>query len=245
MSTTINRNFKCKDEELPVVSTFVAYSLKRDLADFSAFSPMFTTDYATTLETQIATISELLEPASETLAKSLITQHYTATISGLTKPIAAVSGYLNLAKGKLKITDAAFGLSAVRKSIDNNDVEGVVSNLRIVINNITTYKAPLTEKGLTDEFIKGLNDAALSLAADRQQHMEITSNRRQIVQNNISVFNAVWTQTAEILKIGKVLYKGTNPAKLADYTYAQLLKKVRQVSKGTPKDTNVTTPTTN
>ena len=75
--------------------------------------------------------------------------------------------------------------------------------------------------------------------------MEITSNRRQIVQNNISVFNAVWTQTAEILKIGKVLYQGTNPAKLADYTYAQLLKKVRQVSKGTPKDTNVTTPTTN
>jgi len=42
-----------------------------------------------------------------------------------------------------------------------------------------------------------------------------------------------------------VLYKGTNPAKLADYTYAQLLKKVRQVSKGTPKDTNVTTTTTN
>lgn len=245
MSTTNNRDFTCKDEELPVVARFVAFSLNRDNADFSAFSPMFTQDYVTNFETQITTTSELLEPASETLVKSQITQHYTATIKGLTKPIAAVSGYLKLANASLKITDAAFGLTAVRKSIDNNDVEGVISNLRIVINNINTYKAVLAEKGLTDEFITGLNDAAKSIADDRQQQMEITSNRRQIVQNNISTFNAVWAQTAEILKIGKVLYQGTNPAKLADYTYAQLLKKVRQVSKGTPKDTNVTTTTIN
>lgn len=244
MNVTNNRNFNCKDEELPVVASFAAYGIKRDLADFSAFSPLFTAGYVTDFETQIASISELLEPASETLAKSQITQHYTATIKGLIKPMDVVSGYLKLAKADLKITDATFGLTAVRKAIDKNDVEGVVDTIHVVLSNIAAYKAPLAAKGLTDEFIEGLKGASLSLAADRQQQMEMTSNRRSIVQNNISVFNAVWEQTSEILKIGKVLYKGTDPAKLADYTYAQLLNKVRQVSKGTPKDTNVTDTTT-
>lgn len=243
MNVTNNRNFNCKDEELPIVAKFVAFSLKRDLADFAAFSPKFSPGYVADFEMKITTVSDLLEPQSETLAKSLITQRYSATINGLTNPLARVSGYLKLADASLKISDAGFGLSAVRKCIDKNDVEGVISTLHVVLENINTYRAPLAAQGLTDEFIRSLNDVSQSLAADKQQQYEITSNRRSIVQNNISVFNAVWEQTSEILKIGKVLYKGTNPAKLADYTYAQLLNKVRQVSKGTPKDTNVTNTT--
>ena len=36
------RNFNCKDEELPVISRFVAFSVKRDLDDFLAYSPNLT-----------------------------------------------------------------------------------------------------------------------------------------------------------------------------------------------------------
>jgi len=35
------RNYNCKDEELPVICRFAAFSLKRDIADFTAFSPKF------------------------------------------------------------------------------------------------------------------------------------------------------------------------------------------------------------
>ena len=80
MNSRNNRNFNCKDEELPVVSKAVAFGLKRDLVDFTAFSPKFTTDYVTDFEMKIVTVSDLLEPQSETLAKKLITGRYTATI---------------------------------------------------------------------------------------------------------------------------------------------------------------------
>lgn len=62
-------------------------------------------------------------------------------------------GYIKLAKTELSITDAGFGLPALRKSIDNNDVEGAIANLHIVLANVNTYKAPLAAQGLTDEFI--------------------------------------------------------------------------------------------
>lgn len=234
MSTSNNRIFNCKDEELPVVSKFAAFSLQRDLADFTAFSPTFKPDYVTDFETKISVISDLVEPQAETLAKKLITERLYATMAGLVKPVNYISGYLTLAKGSLKITDTAFGLTGLRKSVNIKDVEGVLANLHIVIANVTTHKAALMQKGLTEELITGLNLASQSLAADKQQQYEIMSNRKSIVQNNISLLNGVYEQLAEILSVGKILYKATDAAKLADYTFADLLKKVRQSSKSTP-----------
>jgi len=241
MNTTNTRLFNCKDEELPVVAKFVAFSLKRDLADFTAFSPKFTTNYVINFDTKITAISDLLEPQAETLAKSVITARYTATMGSLIGSINRISGYIKLGKAELDFTDAGFGLSALRKSIEKNDVEGAIANLHIILANINTYKTILAAQGLTDEFISNLTAASQSLAADKQQQYEITSNRRSIVQNNISLLNDAYNQIMEINSVGKILYKGSDQAKLADYTFTDLLKKVRQISKGTPTDTTTTT----
>jgi len=147
----------------------------------------------------------------------------------------------------LNITPASFGFAALRKSIENHDVEGVIANLHIVLANIHTYKAPLAEQGLTDELIDVLTAAFNSLAADKQQQIEITSNRRTIVQNNVSLLNELYEQDGEILSVGKILYKGKDAAKLSDYTFAELMKKVRQTAKSavkTAQKTVETAPTT-
>ena len=241
------RIFNCKDEELPVVSKAVAFALKRDLADFTAYSPKFTNAYVTDYENKITVVTDLLEPLSETLAKKIITERYSNTMNTLIDPINRVTGYLNLAKATLNITPASFGFAALRKSIENHDVEGVIANLHIVLANIHTYKAPLAEQGLTDKMIDVLTAAFNSLAADKQQQIEITSNRRTIVQNNVSLLNELYEQDGEILSVGKILYKGKDAAKLSDYTFAELMKKVRQTAKSavkTAQKTVETAPTT-
>ena len=101
--------------------------------------------------------------------------------------------------------------------------------------NIQTYKASLAEQGLTDELIDSLTAAFNSLEADKQQQIEITSNRRSIVQNNVSLLNELYDQISEILSVGKILYKGKDAAKLSDYTFSELLKKVRQIAKSAVK----------
>ena len=153
------RLFNCKDEELPVVSKAVAFALKRDIADFTAYSPKFTDAYVTDYENKITVVTDLLEPHSETLAKKIITERYSSTMNNLIDSINRVTGYLNLAKANLNITPASFGLAALRKSIVNHDVEGVIANLHIVLANIQTYKASLADQGLTDELINVLTTA--------------------------------------------------------------------------------------
>ena len=83
MKSVNQRLFHCKDEELPVVLKAVAFAFRRDLADFSAFSPTFIEAYATDFETRVTTVCDLLEPQSETLAKSIITERYINTMTGL------------------------------------------------------------------------------------------------------------------------------------------------------------------
>lgn len=143
----------------------------------------------------------------------------------------------------MNITPAAFGLAALRKSVNSGDVEGVIANLHIVLANIHTYKASLAEQGLSDELIDALTAAFNSLAADKQQQIEITSIRKGIVQNNLSLLNGLYEQISEILSVGKILYKATDTAKLSDYTFTELLKKVRQTVKSAVKAV-VTAPTT-
>ena len=74
-------------------------------------------------------------------------------------------------------------------------------------------------------------NAAASLAADKQKQYEIFSSRKNTVQNNLGLFNALWGQLNEILAVGKILYKATNTAKLHDYTFTDLKKRVRVISK--------------
>jgi hypothetical protein len=130
-----------------------------------------------------------------------------------------------------------------RDYAEPGDVEGVIANLHVVLANIHTYNAQLAEQGLSDELVDGLTAASSSLAADKQQQIEITSNRKSIVQNNVSLLNELYQQISEVLSIGKILYKGIDNAILSDYTFTELLKKVKQTAKSAEQPV-VTAPMT-
>jgi len=230
MATNQSRDYNCKDEELPVICRFAAFSLKRDLAEFTAFSPKFNEAYAAGFETKIAAVSEVVEPKSETLELKTITGRLYGTLDGLIDPINRLSGYIALAKASLTISSADFGLTQLRKSINTRDAEGAMKNLHTVNANITKFNVILSAQGLTEELSNLFVTAAASIATDKQRQYEIVSNRKTIVQNNLALFNALFDQLSEICTVGKVLYKTTNAVKLQEYTFNDLKKRVRRTT---------------
>jgi len=231
MSTLNPRLYNCKDEELPVICNYAVFSFKRDLADFTSFSPKFNAAYVTDFETKIASVSELIMPRSETLELINITSRLYTTMQGLLDPINRVGGYLKLANGGLNVSAADFGLTLLRKNIAAKNAEGVITSLRTVSNNLTKHSALLGAQGLTPELSSRFTDAVTSVAADNQKQYEIISNRRNIVQNNTGLFNSLHEQLMEILNVGKILYKTTDAVKTQEYTFNSMLKQVRIVSK--------------
>lgn len=93
-----------------------------------------------------------------------------------------LKGYIDFDKGDVNLTSDGFGLIALRKSAHRGDDEGVIHNLKLVVANSRTYNnALLMSKGLTEILIDSLAATTVSIAADRQLHYEILSNRKGFV----------------------------------------------------------------
>ena len=230
MNTTNTRNYNCKDEELPVICKFASTSFKRDNADFLGYSPMFNQEYITGFDSKIASAINVIEPQSETMERKLITDRLYTTMDSLIDPINRISGYITLAPD-LKMSPADFGLAQLRKGVNARDAESVIGSLHLVNTNINKYKESLTAQGMSDALVAQFIDASISIDNDKQKQNEILSNRRSIVQNNVTLLNDLWNSLSEILSIGKILYKATDAAKLQDYTFNTLKKQVHGTSK--------------
>lgn len=226
-TTESSRSYNCKDEELLMICNYVAYSFERDLATFSAFSPKFSPDFLVTFKASIQAAAELVEPGSETLARKEINDRLRQTHLGLIDPVNRIEGYLKLAKAGVNITPAAFGLRALRQSIRRNDPEGVIGNLGVVLSNINHYKPLLMAQGLTENLIALLTGAVTSINTDRQAQYVIATNRAALVRNNLGVLNNLNATLMEMINVGKILYKSSDPVKKKEYAFAELRRKVR------------------
>jgi hypothetical protein len=231
MSATTPRNFNCKNEELPVVSGFLATSINRDLNDFVAYSPVFKNGYVDGFKARIYGVEQLVQPESETKELKMLTERIYETLDSLVSPANYVEGYVSLAGKAVPLSATDFGLTNLRKGLRNRDVENVLKVLRTVETNLNKYKTPLMEQGLTEELMAKFAAASILLADDKNKKYELVSNRMATVQNNIGMLNDLYDQLMEICRIGKILYKKTDRAKLNDYTFAYLMKQVRKVEK--------------
>jgi len=227
----MNRSYHCKDEELPVILRLSLVSLKRDLADFAAYSPKFSESYLTGYASEIAKVEELLSPASETVEKKIITGRLHSGMRVLLNQVNHLGGYLEMAESSIHLSATDFGLTELRKGIKNSDPEKVRSSLNNVNKNVVKYKEALAAQGLTDAFQSKLMEVYTTLNADRQLQYQIFTNRKALVQCNVGTLNELYSQLKEILRTGKILYQDKDAVKMKEYTFAALQNQVRRISK--------------
>jgi hypothetical protein len=231
MSTNASRNFNCRNEELPIICGFSAISLARDLEAFGAYSPQFNSEYVEIYKDNIDAAQELVQPKAETLQLKLLNEHIYTTLDSLLTDVNHVDGYLGLAQKTVPLSATDFGLTQLRKSCRSRDLENVLTQIRTVKGNMMRYESELAAKGLSEALIGKFDETEVQLSDNRKTKYEIVSNRMALVQNNIGTLNDLHDQLTEICRIGKILFKQTDKAKLKDYTFSYLLKQVRRVQK--------------
>ncbi len=158
---------------------------------------------------KIATLTDLVEPKSETVQLKSITEGMYAAMDNLIDPINRVVGYISLGKLEKTITVVDFGLTQLRKSINSRDAESVIKCLHTVKLNLVKFKTELTAQGLNETLIARFADAETGIAQAKQAQYEMLSHRKSVVQNNLSVCNDLYNQLSEIMAVGKILYKST------------------------------------
>jgi len=231
MDQKVLRVYNCMDEDVPPICSFAASNLKRDQATFTAYSPKFNLDFLSRFESDIALAYDIIEPQSEMQLQKAITARMYGTIESLQGLNNRLGGYIQFAK--LDLID--FGTAELREAIHDNDADAAVKGLNLISKNLVNYKDQLVKEGLTDEFVAQLDSATKSLIADKKRRYEIFSNRALIVQDNIGFFNELYKTLTMILTAGKILYQKKDPAKVKEYTFSELKKRVSRMKTATTK----------
>ena len=224
------KNYNCKNEELPVIAEYLAFSLKRDLANFTAFSPKFNAAYVASFEGKIAAVTEVLNPHVETVELKIVTDRLYKTMNNLLDPVTRVEGYVKMAKNNIPISIKDFGLSLLRQKIWAKDAEGVLASLKTVNGYLNTYKPALAAQGLPDELIAVFASSTTAIHDDNQRQYQIVTVRKKLVENNLDLFNELYGMITEVCSIGKILYK-KDTGMLKEYTLTELKKQVRVIHK--------------
>lgn len=221
------RNYSCKDEELIVICNYLTISFRRDMADFTAYSPKFNAQYLSEFQQKINDTNNIVFSDDATKELKIVTARLYGTMDRLSDSLNFLRGYISMAKGVIPFSAADFGITVLKRKIKSRDAEGVLKNLQMLNGNIEKYSAQLAEQGLTPQMIQKFKDYLAEIENDNQKQYEIISNRRISVENNTNMFNDIYRQLMEICEIGKIIYKKTQSAKLQDYTFTDLVKRVR------------------
>jgi hypothetical protein len=224
-----NRKFSCKNEELPVIGGYLSYSLKRDLVSFTGLSPKFNEDYVLLFDERINVCSSLVDAKEETSELKLITQRLYGSFGQATEMMNVLTFYIKQAKNAIPIPLSDFGIQLLRDRISRKDAEGILQNLHIVISQTQHYQNTLLEQGMPDTFVEQLHLLHAAIANDNQKQYETLRRRRELVENNTNTLNDLYAQILEICEAGKLLFRGKEPVKLQEYTFSELLKRVRTV----------------
>ena len=222
-----SRAFNCKIEELVMICRFGLLLARRDLNDFTAFSPMFNESYFNDFEAKIIAADELVSPKTETEEMKRITKRLHSDIDSLLEPINKLRGYLQIAKNTVGMSDKDFGISLLCRKIHYRDVEGVRQNLIFINRNIQTYREQLSAVGLNEEIVNYLTGAVEPITQNNQRQFEILSHRKLTANENLIKLNELYENLMGFINIGKVIYKIADPTKSKEYSFENLKKNVR------------------
>lgn len=229
------RNYNCKDEELPAIAGFALTSVKRDQEKFMDYSPKYNEEGLNSFEQDIAAVEELINPKLETAELKLITAGLYATMNDMFDKGNRIEGYISMSKKAIPISAKDFGITALKQRAKAKDAEGTLSNARLVNANIKKYREELTIQGLTDEMANTFEANIGSISDDNKKQYDITNNRKAIVQANLDMLNGLYGQITDICRTGKILFRG-DAGKMKEYTFSELMKNVRNVSKSSKKN---------
>jgi hypothetical protein len=121
-----------------------------------------------------------------------------------------------------------FGVKEVRAAITSLDVEGLDGRLKDLLQSITNNAAALTAKGYKAAITTDLHTIKQTIFDANAQQQALMKQRSKLATDNMSLLNDTYDNFInKTVTQAKNIYRNTNPNKLTAYTYAAILKSIR------------------
>lgn len=232
--SAIHPEYTCHTDELVPLARMLRVSAVRDLADLHDLLPSdYGPDYLARYDDAVNAADALVAPSVQQAKGMVMTTHIQGLYDQLPGLLDRLAARVRRAEG-LAVPATRFGIEAARRARNNNENVALAAALKTVLQNIAANEAALAKKGHQPADTAQLQELHADLVQQTTDRGANTSVRKALTQDNVAVLNALNALMQHLLADGKDLYRATNKAKLADYTFKQLLKKVRLARPATP-----------
>ncbi|MBD2715908.1 hypothetical protein KBK19_12775 [Microvirga sp. STR05] len=227
----IKPDFKCRLDELVPLARLLRASYLRDQADFQELLPEdYTAAFLKDYDAHVAA-ADALEATSVQIAKRMVfTERIEAVYKGLPQALDFLAARVRRAT-PLTVPADRFGIEQARRARNHDDHSGLEASLKTLLQNLEANKAALAAKGQKPDDTQKLQDLYEALVADTTSQGSQMSSQKINTEENMTVLNALYAEMAHLFNDGKALYARSDKAKAEDYTFQQLLKRVRRERK--------------
>ncbi len=230
------RQFTCRLEELSPIAKLAHARYLEFRDDFTDASTDFGAAFETSFAQKLAAFEGLLPARQRILTAAEQTRRLNAAAKALRHPLNRLDIHIGAA-GKartLTVAPQAMGLGPVREAINNRNLEGLDRTLGELIGLVEVNAAALADRGMKPQALLDLRQAHKALGGSNTTQDAERLGRPELTATNIEAGNALWAEVAEILRVGRLLYKETNKKRAATFTLARLLKLMRSANEGAP-----------
>jgi hypothetical protein len=222
----IKKLFHGKIDDLPVIAEFVLESLERDIKDFSAYSPVFTPEFIVIVRGKVVVCQGAMRAWVFIKELKSTTAKLYGEIAGARVKVNALEGYVKLASNNLDVAPKDMGIHEVRKAINADNAETLPHAIRQLLVSVKRNFAALQAVGLKQCLVDELEAQPAVIDELNLRQNTLESERNRLTEADMHLFNDLWLTIAPIFETGKALYKGVDEAKLKDYTFAELERRL-------------------
>jgi hypothetical protein len=225
--------FPCKAEELVAIASFILVSLKRDAKAFEDFSHFFGKKFISDFEAQVKSARNLLKSGAKGAASlKLATEALYATLDAIILMNGQIKVFIKRARPPLNLK--SFGLSAINEKARKRDAEGVIGGLELLADAVSRNEEALKKAGLPPKTIAMVKSAGEKVARENQKQYEMKLKRSEETAKNNEALNSLYVEIMSICDTGKLIFRKSKPARIKEYTFIELKKKVRSIQSAKP-----------
>jgi len=234
------RKYKCSDVVMLIVLNSIIESLLANIADLSAIRVKWTAEYANKFKARIADAVELylgLDP-KKILRNSTVVVH--AIQESAMRDIAFLKVQLeaDFADNKTLLSEMlkTLGFNQYLKKVQQGNHDALIAFLQMFSKNITTdMRKAIVDAGTDPKLLDRIVAYADPFTEADMKQGSLKSGSKEIPSEVIDKLNLLYDEGIAICKIAAKYYI-TNPIKKEQFTFDQVLRKVKlQIKKD--KDT--------
>lgn len=219
---------KCRKEELPFLADYIRTNYVRDQLDFQNYSPDYEESFLERFDSELKIVKDVVATSKIIAEHKAVTKRIKVHYSNARNWTNKIEDYSKKASKSLTTNFADFGFKGLRKDINIKNDEGTILKFRELLQHVDANITALQSKGLTPAVRTSFVAFVNAFETDIKGQTYKIDERKDLVKNNKNAFKTLYkTLSVDILQTGKIIYKEKDKEKVKDYTFIELLKKIR------------------